>query len=790
MLSPRWRKLCGDIVQGQGRLVMMVIAVAVGIFAVAAILSAYLILNRELERGFLATNPATAYLKVNHLDADAIDAVRRLPGIAGAEAGGRIAGRVEVRAGSWLPLLLFVIPDFSSMHIGTVRLESGRWPDGAPGIVIERTALTLANTALNRKITVELPNGRPRSLPVTGVVHDPGLAPAWQQQTVYGYVTPATLLQLSDAAALSEIKLTTDLAADPAVQERIVLAAASWLTRAGYPVGEIRMPPRHHPHQSQMSGVTRMLLVFSILALLLGAVLTATLTASLLAPQVRQIAVMKAIGAQSGQILGLYMTLIAGIGLLATGVGLPLGIAGGRALAQNAADVLNIELASLGVSAWVYLGLILAGVGLPLLFALIPIIKACRGTVRESLQGLSKFEPFSPAGHIARWSSTLAARHPDLLLAIRNSVRNKLRFVLTLGLLATAGAMFITSLNIKAAWARNLTDANAERHFDLEMHFLRPASAAAVVAAVSGPRVVRIEPFSDEPAAVARSDGFSLVRSYPDGDHGSLRLESVPRSGGFITPGVVEGHWLEASTADAAVLNLQARALFPGLTLGDPIHLMVQGRPVTLHVVGIVREHLSGASVYTSADESTSGIRIALDAEDEVATIQAAAAIEKTLASRGVTVARSITRFQLGRGLAGHLFILIFVLLVMSILMALVGLLGLGAAMATGVLERSREFAVLRAIGAPDAAVLRSVVAEGLFVGVLSVAAAWLISAPLTVVVATVVGTGTLGSALGAVSWSALPLWLALSLTGAAAASAYPAWQANKLTVREALIHY
>jgi len=97
---------------------------------------------------------------------------------------------------------------------------------------------------------------------------------------------------------------------------------------------------------------------------------------------------------------------------------------------------------------------------------------------------------------------------------------------------------------------------------------------------------------------------------------------------------------------------------------------------------------------------------------------------------------------------------------------------------------------VLRAIGAPDAAVLRSVVAEGLFVGVLSVAAAWLISAPLTVVVATVVGTGTLGSALGAVSWSALPLWLALSLTGAAAASAYPAWQANKLTVREALIHY
>jgi putative ABC transport system permease protein len=786
MLSPRWRKLCGDIDHGQGRLVMMVIAVGVGIFAVAAILSAYIILNRELDRGFLAANPATAYLKVNHLDADAIDAVRRLPGIAWAEAGGRIAGRVEVRAGTWLPLLLFVVADFSSMHLGRVSLETGRWPDSPRGIVIERTALALANTALNRELTVEMQNGRPRSLQVTGAVHDPGLAPAWQQQTIYGYVTPATLGQLSDTPALSELKLlVTDLAADPAVQQRIVLAVASWLTRAGYPVGEIRMPPRHHPHQSQMSGVTQMLLVFSVLALVLGAVLTATLTASLLAPQVRQIAVMKTLGARSAQIVGLYMTLIAGIALIATGVGLPLGIAGGRALARGAAEVLNIELASLGVSPWVYLGVFLAGVGVPLLLALIPIMRACRRTIRESLQGLSMIQPSAPAGPLARWTSALAARNPGLLLAIRNSVRNRLRFALTLGLLATAGAMFITSLNIKAAWARNLTDANAERHFDLEMHFVRPAAAAALVEAVSGPGVMRVEPFGEEPAAVARSDGFNLVSTYPDGDHGSLRLESVPGNGGFITPKLVEGHWFDAS-ADGAVLNLQARAQFPGISLGDPIHLSVQGRPVTLHIVGIVREHLSGASVYIAAGESTNGIRIALDAKDEVATLQAAAAIEERLKSRGVTVARSVTRFQLGRGLAGHLFILIFVLLVMSSLMALVGLLGLGAAMATGVLERSREFAVLRAIGAPDAAVLRSVVAEGLLIGVLSAAAAWLMSVPLTVLVAKVVGTGT----LGAVSPSALPLWLAFSLTGAAAASAYPAWQATKLTVREALTHY
>jgi putative ABC transport system permease protein len=799
MRSPRWRKVAGDIVQNQGRLAMMVTAIAVGVFAVAAISTAYAVLSRELERGYLATNPATALLDVDHLDEAAVTAVKQQPGIAWAEAAGRISGRVEVRAGEWLPLLLFVVPDFNNLRIATMRLEAGQWPSGADGIVLERTAVSVANTTLGGAITVQTRHGAPRTLNVTGIVHDPSLAPAWQQQTVYGYVTPATLRLLGEDAELPVLKVTVNEPdAGPAGIEHTIVQAANWLQRAGYSVGEIRIPPRQHPHQAQMNSVIGMLLAFSVLTLGLSAVLTATLTASLLAPQVRQIGVMKAIGARSMQIMGLYAGLIAAVGAVAVCLGLPLGIAGGRALALNVAQVLNLSLTSLAVSHWMYIGQALAGVGLPLLVALFPIVSATRRTVRESLNDYGAAPP-SRLGHLARWTSWLTARDPALTLAVRNSVRRKTRLALTLGLLATAGALFMTSLNIKTAWKQNLVDAAAERHFDCELHFVQPVSAAAVLAMVSAvPGVLRVEPFSDESAALVRPDGLDIVRTFPDGGHGSLRVNSLPWRSAFVKPDVIDGQWLSPDDLDGAIVNLQALAFFPGLKVGDSIHLVVRGRALTARVEGLVREHLTGATVYLSSAAYaramaepglTAGIRIGLRPVDMPSATRTMSAIERSLESSGFTVASSTSQAQLGRALAGHLYILIFVLTVMSVLMALVGCLGLASSTATGVLERTREFAVMRAIGAGRAAILRTVIGESAFVATLSIGAAALLSAPFTVAVARVVGMSSLGPALGVVSANAIPLWLTIVLAGAAAASAYPAWTASKLTIREALAY-
>ena len=86
MNSPRWKKIIRDLQSARGRMIMMVVAIAVSIFGVGSILSAYTILNREISQNYLGTNPASAFLELDRVDDALITAVRAQPNIADAEA--------------------------------------------------------------------------------------------------------------------------------------------------------------------------------------------------------------------------------------------------------------------------------------------------------------------------------------------------------------------------------------------------------------------------------------------------------------------------------------------------------------------------------------------------------------------------------------------------------------------------------------------------------------------------------------------------------------------------------
>jgi len=86
MNSPRWKKLVRDLQSAQGRMGMMVIAIAVSIFAVGMILTAYTVLSREMSRNYLGTNPASAFIELDRVDDALVKAVSERPGISQAEA--------------------------------------------------------------------------------------------------------------------------------------------------------------------------------------------------------------------------------------------------------------------------------------------------------------------------------------------------------------------------------------------------------------------------------------------------------------------------------------------------------------------------------------------------------------------------------------------------------------------------------------------------------------------------------------------------------------------------------
>ncbi|MGE5785285.1 MAG: FtsX-like permease family protein, partial [Myxococcales bacterium] len=317
MLNARWRKLLGDMRAERGRLTLMVSAILVSLIAVVVVLGAQTVLQREIAANYLGTRPASATFELSeHVDQGLLEGIRTMPEVATAT--GREVVRARVQVGDdWRPMLIFVTEEFDDLRLNLFYRESGAWPPPTGTVLLERSALSMAEADLGSTLRVMAPNGSIKALGVSGVVHDPGLAPAWQERSAYAYATPATLAAMGESPELHELRIAFRAETKDA---KAVQNAADELSQAlrtrGLHVQEIRVPPPgEHPHQRQMTTVLSMLLIFAGLALVLSSVLVATSLAAMLARQVREIGVMKAVGATTSQLAMMYGVVVASIGL-------------------------------------------------------------------------------------------------------------------------------------------------------------------------------------------------------------------------------------------------------------------------------------------------------------------------------------------------------------------------------------------------------------------------------------------------------------------------------------------
>jgi putative ABC transport system permease protein len=134
--------------------------------------------------------------------------------------------------------------------------------------------------------------------------------------------------------------------------------------------------------------------------------------------------------------------------------------------------------------------------------------------------------------------------------------------------------------------------------------------------------------------------------------------------------------------------------------------------------------------------------------------------------------------------------VLIVFLLVMAVLLAVVGAIGLMGTMSLNVLERTREIGVMRAIGASDGAILKIVIVEGILIGLLSWLMGTVLALPLSKVLSDAVGASIFQTSLSyTYSMGGVELWLAVVILLAAVASFWPARNASRVTVRDSLAY-
>jgi putative ABC transport system permease protein len=138
-------------------------------------------------------------------------------------------------------------------------------------------------------------------------------------------------------------------------------------------------------------------------------------------------------------------------------------------------------------------------------------------------------------------------------------------------------------------------------------------------------------------------------------------------------------------------------------------------------------------------------------------------------------------------GMVGRLYGLAYV---QEVVVGLVAVLGVVAAVLISVLQRRRELGLLRAAGATRAQVLRSVLAEALFMGVLGTVVGVLLGLPLEWYTVRVILFEEAGFVCPLkFPWTTAAAVVILALTGALIAGLGPALHATRLRIPEAIAH-
>lgn len=795
MVSPRWRKVIHDVTHNKTRTFLVVLSIALGVFAIGVTWGARDILTHDMQASYLATNPASATLLMTPFDDQVVQAAREVEGVSEAEGRRSVVVRINTGQDEWKTLELFAVADFDDLRVNTFDSESGAWPPEPGSILLERSSAPFVNTAQGREVQIKTLTGNEHLLKVSGLAHDVGLCPTFMCDTAYGYITLDTAETLGEARDYTQLYLSlAENQFDTEHIREVAGAVRDEVQRQGQTVFLINVPakPGKHSTDAPVQALLFLLRVIGLFCLALGGFLVINTISALLTQHVRQIGIMKSIGARSGDIAAMYLVMVAAFGVLALIVGVPLSVLGARGLAANMAGMLNFDISSrISVPPAIVVLQIAAGLLVPLLAAIVPVVNGTTITIREAIAGYGLGRGRFGLGMIDRLLERIHFLSRPVLLSLRNTFRRKVRLALTLATLTLAGAVFIAVLSVRASTVSTLQDVFGYWGADVWVIMNRPYPVADIEREVKKlPQVVSAESWLSAGATRLRPDGSDGPSAFVSGTLAETKM---------VRPTLIAGRWLEPTDEHALVVNTKYLEQESDITVGDDIVLKIQGQETTWKVVGVVRMLLDEARIFinrahlgelTGLPDQAHWMHVVTQRHDAADQTEAGRRIEAQFEQAGIEVNRVIPVITRRDQAQAQFDIIIVFLMLMAALLAVVGGLGLMGTMSINVIERTREIGVMRSIGASDGDVLKIVMVEGILIGLLSWLFGAILALPLSKPISDAVGNAFLQTPLSfTFSVGGVLLWLLLVVLVAGAACLLPARNASRLTIRDALAY-
>ncbi len=790
-MSEIWHKVWRDLTLKGSRLrtLLVVLSTAVGLFALGLVFGLSGVMRARLTEDYQATVPAHITFWGGPLDQTVIGAVRREPSVADVEfeLESTIYWKLEGET-NWREGDLVARTDYTGQRINRIELLQGRWPSER-ALVVQSQTSQYFHVPLGATIVVKLEQIE-RRLPVEGIVRVPTAFPPQFGGNAIFYTPLETVPWLTGQQENSG-KLTVRLksfsmAGTIETADRI----KDRLQRMGLSVGnpDITAPDVHFL-QSQMDTMFLILGILGGLSLGLSAFLIVNTMNAIIVQQVRQIGVMKVMGATFWQVMRVYLMAALIYGLSALLLAVPLAAAAAYLLEGLILSMVNVESRGFQVALNALVIQVVAGVAVPLLAALTPVISGVRISPHQAISNYGLGGGFGD-GRLDRWVGRVRYLPCSLALSLRNVFRRKARALLTLLALVFGGVVFITVMSVSSSLRNTIEVQLGDAGFDISVTFGRLYNAARLVDVAKGvPGVDGAEAWDRRWATLALSnrEDYSIV------------LWGIPPNSVMFKQNVISGRGLLPDDGRAILLNRQIAA-DKGIHVGDAVELTIGDLKSVWTVVG-----LSPSTINNQRDNFVPFDTLTRETGDVEQSSRVVVLSEKHDAASQKTLVRDLRNAYTAHNLKTSSFqsagaireqnqaqfnVITYLLLAMAILAGIVGSLGLMGAISINVVERGREIGIMRAIGATSSTVAGIFVGEGVLLGVLS----WLLSLPLSYPGAQVF-SGLVGGALMHLpldfrySVGGALLWLLIVVVLSALASLWPALRAAQLSVHEALAY-
>ncbi len=697
------------------RTLLVVTALVLGVWGVGTPLLSWLLLEPDLAANFQRTRPAHVVFTSDDFGYLDLAAFVARPEVESAVLRDFSLHRIEVKPDTWLPLYLYGVDRFEASPLAKLTHQRGASVPPPGTMLVERDGLRVASFTLGDAPRIRV-GGHLTTVPISGITFDASQAPATQDAFIYAYADRPTWAALSGLRSGRRLLVRLKGVHSAEDVQRVAADLARVLGASGVGVQATEVPRfEQHPHQWQLNTLLALISAIGALSFAMAAVLVSQLMRAVLAGQVRQIGVLKALGATRGQVLRIAVMSSAAMGAAAGLVGVPLAAVSARLFSAFVARTLNFDLLTAGVSHGALYGLIASSLVLPLVFSMPTLLRGTRLSVLEALRDF---------GAVKATRATFARRSswPSLwVLARRNVLRDRSRLTATLLSMAVGVAIFATGFNVRQSLWELLSNVSHENGYDVQVVLEAPM-----------PRDEALRPFAAV-ANVARvetwSGGQGEVQSRLVSTSQGVGVVALPRESGLLRLSLTSGRWLQPSPDLEVVLNQQAWLSYGKPAVGARFDVVIGDHSAQAVLVGLARQFDKSKLYVDQADfdlrfNPSHRVTTLLFVADRGGYDQVLALkreLEHAVASSALPVLYVMSHAERVRIIYEHLNIILVALMLLSFLVLIVSAIGNASAVSVDVLQRTRELAVMRAIGATPRILSRLLRLEGLIVSALGI---------------------------------------------------------------------